>query len=83
MTKDAVLHVNFLIISAIAVALKQCLTNEFKSYASQVIKNAQALALALSLKGYKLVTGILTPTGVAFHFVFFFNFWGKPRKCGN
>ena len=43
--------------AAIAVALKEAATDEFKQYGKQVVKNAQALAVALSAKGYDLVTG--------------------------
>lgn len=39
------------------MALKQCLTEEFKEYASQVIKNAQALSEQLKKLGYTLTTG--------------------------
>eukprot|EP01111_Echinosteliopsis_oligospora_P005896 TRINITY_DN1964_c0_g1_i1.p1 TRINITY_DN1964_c0_g1~~TRINITY_DN1964_c0_g1_i1.p1 ORF type:complete len:460 (-),score=153.28 TRINITY_DN1964_c0_g1_i1:41-1420(-) len=41
-------------IAAIAVALKEAASPEFKTYASQVRKNAHALAEALKSKGYKL-----------------------------
>jgi len=44
-------------IGAIAVALKQVATDEFKEYARQVIKNAQQLAKTLTEKGYTFVTG--------------------------
>lgn len=43
-------------IAAVAVALKQAATPEFKIYARQIIANAQALANTLSSKGYKVVT---------------------------
>ncbi|KAI8869401.1 serine hydroxymethyltransferase [Ramicandelaber brevisporus] len=43
-------------IAAIAVALKQVATPEFRQYAKQVRANSRALADALSAKGYKLVT---------------------------
>lgn len=43
-------------IAAIAVALKQVATPQFKQYAIQVRKNAVALADALKKNGYKLVT---------------------------
>ena len=45
------------IIAAKAVALKEALAPEFKAYASQVVKNGQALANELVRKGYKLVSG--------------------------
>jgi len=44
-------------ISAIAVALKQCLTTEFVDYGHQVVKNAKALAAELNNLGYCIVTG--------------------------
>ncbi|KAL3113480.1 hypothetical protein niasHT_013590 [Heterodera trifolii] len=46
-------------IAAIAVALKQCSSAEFEQYASQIVRNAKALAKALNSKGYHLVTGWL------------------------
>ena len=45
------------IIAAKAVAFKEVLQPEFKVYAQQVVKNAQALAGGLVGKGYKLVSG--------------------------
>ncbi len=45
------------VIAAKAVAFKEALLPEFKEYASQVVKNAQALAHGLVEKGYKLVSG--------------------------
>ena len=45
------------IIAAKAVAFKEALTPEFKSYQKQVIDNAKALAEALASKGHKLVAG--------------------------
>lgn len=44
-------------IAAIAVALKEAQTPEFKAYAQQALKNAQVLANELTARGYKLVTG--------------------------
>ncbi|CAK5022885.1 unnamed protein product [Meloidogyne enterolobii] len=44
-------------IAAIAVALKQCLTNEFVEYSHQILKNAKILANSLQNKGYTLITG--------------------------
>lgn len=44
-------------IAALAVALKQVATPEYKAYMQQVKKNAQALASALLRRNYKLVTG--------------------------
>lgn len=43
-------------VAALAVALKQVATPEFKSYMQQVKKNAQALSSALQRRGCKLVT---------------------------
>lgn len=43
--------------AAIAVALKEAATPEFKEYGRQVVKNAKALAEGLLEKGYELVTG--------------------------
>ncbi|KAK8572368.1 hypothetical protein V6N12_028423 [Hibiscus sabdariffa] len=44
-------------IAALAIALKQVATPEYKSYMQQVKKNAQTLASALLRKKCKLVTG--------------------------
>jgi len=44
-------------IAAIAVALHEAQTPEFKAYAQQALKNAQTLASELTARGYKLVTG--------------------------
>ncbi len=43
-------------IAAIAVALHEAQTPEFKVYAQQALKNAQTLASELTTRGYKLVT---------------------------
>lgn len=45
------------VIAAKAVAFKEVLQPDFKAYAQQVVKNAQALAGGLIEKGYKLVSG--------------------------
>ncbi|MCK5826231.1 MAG: serine hydroxymethyltransferase [Desulfuromusa sp.] len=45
------------IIAAKAVAFKEVLQPDFKVYAQQVVRNAQALAGGLVEKGYKLVSG--------------------------
>ena len=45
------------IIAAKAVAFGEDLKPEFKQYAQQVVKNAAALAKALTGKGYRLVSG--------------------------
>lgn len=43
--------------AAIAVALREAATPEFKEYGQQIVKNAKALAEHLNNKGYQLVTG--------------------------
>lgn len=43
--------------AAIAVALKEAATTDFKEYGQQIIKNAHTLAEGLMAKGYTLVTG--------------------------
>ena len=45
------------IIAAKAVALGEAMTDEFKAYGEQIVKNAAALAKALTDKGIKLVSG--------------------------
>ena len=45
------------VIAAKAVAFKEALAPEFKVYAAQVVKNAQALAAGLNSHGFKLVSG--------------------------
>ncbi len=45
------------VIAAKAVAFKEALSDDFKVYAKQVVKNADALAGALVERGYKLVSG--------------------------
>jgi glycine hydroxymethyltransferase len=45
------------IIAAKAVAFGEALRPEFKTYSQQVVRNAQALAAALTQKGYRLVSG--------------------------
>ena len=44
-------------IAAIAVALKEAHTGEFRIYAEQIVKNAQALATSLAELGYTIVAG--------------------------
>jgi glycine hydroxymethyltransferase len=44
-------------IAALAVALREAATPEFKIYASNVVRNARALGDALVQRGYTLVTG--------------------------
>jgi len=60
--------------AAIAVALKEAATPEFRSYAHQVVTNGKTLAAALTERGYSLVSGgtdnhliliDLTPQGIA------------------
>lgn len=45
------------VIAAKAVAFKEALLPEFKQYAQQVVRNAQALAQGLNDHGFKLVSG--------------------------
>jgi glycine hydroxymethyltransferase len=45
------------IIAAKAVAFSEDLKPEFKTYAHQIVKNAKALAAALTEKGFRLVSG--------------------------
>ncbi|WP_367360543.1 serine hydroxymethyltransferase [Syntrophus sp. (in: bacteria)] len=44
-------------IAAKAVAFKEALTEEFKEYQRQIVKNAQAMAEELIRQGYRLVSG--------------------------
>lgn len=45
------------VIAAKAVALQEALGEEFKDYQRQIVKNAQALANALTKKGFTIVSG--------------------------
>ena len=45
------------VIAAKAVAFKEALEPEFKTYQAQVVKNAQAMANTLMGRGYKIVSG--------------------------
>jgi glycine hydroxymethyltransferase len=45
------------IIAAKAIAFGEALQPEFKAYAQQIVKNAQALAAAFQAKGYRVVSG--------------------------
>jgi glycine hydroxymethyltransferase len=45
------------VIAAKAVALQEALQPDFKQYAKQVVQNAQALAAALLVRGYAIVSG--------------------------
>jgi len=44
-------------IAALAIALKQVATPEYKAYMQQVKRNAQSLASALLRRNFRLVTG--------------------------
>ena len=45
------------VIAGKAVAFKEALTPEFKTYQQQVVKNARAMAAVLLQRGYKVVSG--------------------------
>jgi len=45
------------VIAAKAVAFGEALTQEFTDYIHQVVKNAQALAIAFKSRGYEIITG--------------------------
>ncbi len=45
------------IIAAKAVALKEALTDDFKRYQAQIVKNARTLAETLLAEGFRLVSG--------------------------
>ncbi len=45
------------VIAAKAVCFGECLKPEFKTYSQQIVKNAQALAGAMTKRGYKIVSG--------------------------
>lgn len=45
------------VIAAKAVAFGEILQSDFKAYASQVIRNAQAMAQAFTQRGYNLISG--------------------------
>ena len=45
------------VIAAKAVAFGEALTDEFKTYTTQVCKNAQSMAAALVARGYKIISG--------------------------
>lgn len=45
------------VIAAKAVCLKEALSDEYKAYQSQVVKNAATLASALMERGFKIVSG--------------------------
>jgi len=46
-------------IGAIAVALKDCMSDDFQAYGKQVIANSKAMCNELIQRGYKIVTGML------------------------
>lgn len=61
------------VIAAKAVAFKEALSEEFRAYQQQIVKNAQALAATLRNEGFRLVSGgtdnhmmlvDLTPQGI-------------------
>ncbi len=43
--------------AAKAICFKEAMTDDFKEYAKQIVKNAQALATALTKHGYRVITG--------------------------
>ena len=45
------------VIAAKAVAFKEALTDDFKEYTAQIIRNSRALAAALTSRGYKIISG--------------------------
>jgi glycine hydroxymethyltransferase len=45
------------IIAAKAVALKEIMTEEFKQYSGQVVRNAKVLAESMAKRGYRIVSG--------------------------
>jgi glycine hydroxymethyltransferase len=45
------------IIAAKAVCFAECLKPEFQEYSAQIIRNARALAAAMTKRGYKIVSG--------------------------
>ena len=45
------------VIAAKAVCFKEALSNEFKIYTKNVIKNAKVLSERLSKKGFKIFSG--------------------------
>jgi glycine hydroxymethyltransferase len=45
------------VIAAKAVCFAECLKPEFKTYSEQIVKNARALAAAMTKRGYKIVSG--------------------------
>ena len=45
------------VIAAKAVCFGECLKPEFKTYSEQIVRNARALAAAMTQRGYKIVSG--------------------------
>jgi glycine hydroxymethyltransferase len=45
------------VIAAKAVCFGECLKPEFKTYSEQIVKNSRALAVAMTKRGYKIVSG--------------------------
>ncbi|HXQ79661.1 MAG TPA: serine hydroxymethyltransferase [Opitutaceae bacterium] len=45
------------VIAAKAVCFAECMKPEFKAYSEQIIRNARALAAAMSARGYRVVSG--------------------------
>ena len=45
------------VIAAKAVCFGECLKPEFRTYSEQIVKNARALAAAMTKRGYKIVSG--------------------------
>ncbi len=45
------------VIAAKAVCFGECLKPEFKVYSEQIVRNARALAAAMTARGYKIVSG--------------------------
>jgi len=45
------------VIAAKAVCFNECMKPEFKTYSEQIIRNARALAAAMSSRGYRIVAG--------------------------
>ncbi len=45
------------VVAAKAICFKEAATSEFKTYISQVVKNAQALAAVIGRRGFRIVSG--------------------------
>lgn len=68
-------------ISALAVALKQAATQEFRTYQQQVVANCQALAARMKELGYSIVSGEGGLAGRAGRGVWGRSWWDS-RACG-